>query len=204
MIKLINDDCMIVLKDYDDNYFDLAIVPPYKDQKEQNPTQHMRKKALNSNMRDFGNKPDKFYFDELFRVSKNQIIWGGNYFLENLYSSSGIICWNKYQPFENFSDFELAWTSFTCIAKMFNMSIKEGSKTEKIHPTEKPIKLYDWLLHNYAKKGQKILDTHLGSGSIGVACYNFDVDLVGIEINEYYFKKAKERIDNMTLQIRMF
>ena len=84
------------------------------------------------------------------------------------------------------------------------MSIKEGSKTEKIHPTEKPIKLYDWLLHNYAKKGQKILDTHLGSGSIGVACYNFDVDLVGIEINEYYFKKAKERIDNMTLQIRMF
>ena len=205
MIKLINDDCMNILKDYDDNYFDLAIVdPPYKDQKDQNPTQHMRKNAINSSMSNFGNKPDKFYFDELFRVSKNQIIWGGNYFLEYLHNTSGMICWNKHQPFETFSDFELAWTSFDCIARIFDMSIKEGNKTKKIHPTQKPIKLYNWLLHNYAKKGQKILDTHLGSGSIAISCYDFGVDLVGIEINELYFKKAKERISNMTLQIGIF
>ena len=206
MIKLINADCMDIMKQYPDNYFDLAIVdPPYgieiaKWDKE---------------------IPSKKYFTQLFRVSKNQIIWGGNYF--NLPIKRGWLCWNKvfkkvgFLGKKNCEEFELAWTSldiktkiinFTDIGNMsgFDGNIKIDYKFKgKIHPTQKPIQLYKWLLMNYAKEGDKILDTHLGSGSSAIACHYFGVgEFVGIEIDKEYFKAAEKRIKDQTRQLTMF
>ena len=209
MIKLINDDCMNVMKDYEDNYFDLAIVdPPYGNQdaigikSSKNKTQHC---ANRKDYRLFENvAPTKDYFNELKRVSKNQIIWGGNWFG----LKGGYICWNKYGT--AFGQAELAYCSLIKSVRVFeyqwNGMLQEDmkNKEERIHPTQKPVALYKWLLHNYSEKGQKILDTHLGSGSIGIACHYFGVDLVGIEIDKQYFEKAKERIDLLTRQETLF
>tara|TARA_R110002020_G_scaffold52398_2_gene147259 strand:+ start:460 stop:1068 length:609 start_codon:yes stop_codon:yes gene_type:complete len=202
MIDLILDDCMNVMKKYDDNHFDLAIVdPPYG----------LGSKVVNSGGRfkRYENKngnwdnaiPDKEYFDELFRVSENQIIWGGNYF--GLPPNRCFLIWDKKQPQGvSFASCEYAWTSFDKTAKTFYKSPQ--NQTIRFHPTQKPVKLYEWLLHNYAEKGQKILDTHLGSGSIAVASHYFGVDLVGIEIDEEYYNKAKERINELTKQKSLF
>ena len=203
MINLILDDCMNVMKDYEDNHFDLAIVdPPYEIPKRWGGVGKFKNRILNNEtkkLKQWDVAPKKEYFDELFRVSKNQIIWGGNYF--DLPPTRGIICWDKVQPFPNFSAWEMAWTSFDVVARLFKY---DNRRKGKIHPTQKPIELYSWILDKYSEKGQKILDTHLGSGSIAIACHYFGVDLVGIEIDEQYYNKAKYRVDELTKQEELF
>ena len=204
MVKLINDDCMSVMKKYKDNHFDLAIVdPPYQlPERSKQGSGKLKNRAIQGMYKKgWDIAPEKEYFDELFRVSKNQIIWGGNYFGDHLGRTRGIICWDKKQPFPNFSAWEMAWTSFDKVAKIFRYDNRRGGK---IHPTQKPIDLYEWLLKEYANKGDKILDTHLGSGSSAIACYNYNYDFIGIEIDKEYFEKAKERFNKETKQIKMF
>ncbi len=209
MINIYNQDCMKAMQEMSNNQFDLAIVdPPYGGGQNYNfrYTENETKKVYD-NVR-----PSDFYFKELFRVSKNQIVWGGNYFTNNLPESRGWICWDKKQPLNGtqFSNFELAWTSFDKVAKMvvcanagFNHGDKRIYKESTIHPTQKPISLYYWLLENYAKKGQKILDTHLGSGSIAVACNQLGFELTGYEIDKHYFEEAKKRIQKHKRQLRL-
>ena len=209
MVNLILDDCMNVMKDYEDNYFDLAIVdPPYGiAQLTGMETSNNRGKLNQSRIfgkqshkfKKWDNPPNEEYFIELFRVSKNQIIWGGNYFELPKYRHP--IVWDKCQPWKNYSQVEIAWSSFNRPASIFKFDNRTG---DKIHPTQKPIKLYEWLLSDYAEEGQKILDTHLGSGSIAVACHYFGVDLVGVEIDEEYYNSAKERINLLTKQETLF
>ena len=208
MIDLILDDCMNVMRKYDDNHFDLAIVdPPYginrSGQTETFTKKNKHKRKYFENKNWDNNIPNREYFDELFRVSKNQIIWGGNYMVEHLKPSMGWIFWDKGQNL-TMSDGELAYTSFNRALRRIIINRVELLKDGTIHPTQKPKKLYEWLLHNYSEKGQKILDTHLGSGSIAVAAHYFGVDLVGVEIDEEYYNKAKERVDERTKQSTMF
>lgn len=208
MIELILDDCMNVMKDYEDNHFDLAIVdPPYGIARFGNRVEVSNRICKEAKINKWDIKPTKEYFDELFRISKNQIIWGANNF--TLPESEYFIVWDKQQSVENFASAEYAWTNIKKPAKVFRYSIHKvmsDRKREngKIHPTQKPVKLYDWLLHNYSEKGQKILDTHLGSGSIAIACHYFGCDLVGVEIDEEYYNKAKHRINELTKQETLF
>ena len=199
MIDLKNIDCLEAMKQMDDNQFDLAIVdPPYGIGISSNPIrQQHKKKNWDSSI------PTKEYFEELQRVSKHQIIWGGNYFLHFLTSTQCFLIWDKKQPM-NFSlaMCEMAWTSFSKPAKMFRKSVL--SEKGKIHPTQKPVKLYEWLLDNYAKEGDKILDTHLGSGSIALACHNRGFDLTGFEIDSEYHNNAVERLRVHQSQLTMF
>ena len=133
------------------------------------------------------------------RVSKNQIIWGSNYF--DLPPARGMVCWNKLQPWDNFSQFELAWTSFDKPAKLFSLSNTGGANSEtKIHPTQKPVKLYDWLFNQFAKAGWRVIDTHLGSGSSAIAAHYGGFDFVGCEIDANYFKGALSRFHDQTRQ----
>ena len=208
MINLHNIDCMVALKEMSDNEFDLAIVdPPYGYGNKKTNILNFRQKQQH---RDWNIAPDKNYFDELFRVSKNQIVWGGNYF-SYIWNFAGrcFIYWHKGNPVNNFADGELAWTSFDKNAKQFDYRYYgnlEGntSTTKKFHPTQKPIKLYEWLLMNYAKEGDKILDTHLGSGSIAIACHNLGFDLEGYELDKDYFDAAKKRLEQHQAQKRLF
>ena len=209
MIELINDDCINIMKDYEDNHFDLAICdPPYGIDRADgmragtslNGGSGWKKHSIKNWDK---NVPNKEYFDELYRVSKNQIIWGGNYMVEHLKPSMGWVFWDKGQNLR-MSDGELAYTSFNRALRSIIINRVEILKDGSIHPTQKPIKLYKWLLHNYAEKGQKILDTHLGSGSIAIACHYFGVDLVGIEIDKEYYDKAKDRVDKLTRQEVLF
>lgn len=200
-----NQDCMEAMKEMSDNQFDLAIVdPPYGiDDKLYrssygNCVGSLTKYAKN---RWDKHKPNKNYFNELFRVSKNQIIWGANYFLDYLPSTRGIICWDKDKYVPNFSAWEMAWTSFDCVARLYK---KININPKKIHPTQKPIRLYEWLLMNYAKEGDTILDTHLGSGSIAIACHNLGFELTGYEIDKEYFEAAKKRIEQHKQQGRLW
>ena len=205
MINITNEDNMDLMARYEDNYFDLAIVdPPYGIG---NKFKGGKTGKMNFNeVVDKGwdiEPPNKDYFDELKRVSKNQIIWGGNYFLDNLNSSRCFIVWDK-KISEDFSlaMCELAWTSFDKLAKIYRMSVpKTGNK---IHPTQKPIKLYEWLLMNYAKENDKILDTHLGSGSIALACHNLKFDLTACELDKEYFDAAMKRLKEHQQQLTMF
>jgi site-specific DNA-methyltransferase (adenine-specific) len=198
---------MEAMKEMSDNQFDLAIVdPPYGiDWMNQvkNPNKGKNWKKYDYKEWD-KNTPNKEYFDELFRVSKNQIIWGGNYMIEHLYSTPCLIIWDKMQEFSG-AVFETAWTSFTSPSKAFRMSRAEAyCNQNKIHPTQKPLKLYEWLLMNYAKEGDTILDTHLGSGSIAIACHNLGFDLTGYEIDKEYFEAAKKRIEQHKQQGRLW
>ena len=206
MLNITNEDNMALMARYKDNHFDLAIVdPPYGIGKK------LLKGGKNGTVKfheqyeknEWDNSiPPKEYFDELFRVSNNQIVWGANYFIQFLKNSRGIICWDKKlgKPY-NFSHFELGWTSFDCIARKIDISSNTGGR---IHPTQKPVKLYEWLLDNYAKEGDKILDTHLGSGSIAIACHNRGFELTACELDKEYYEKAMERIKNHTAQQRLF
>ena len=195
---------MLALKEMKDNQFDLAIVdPPYG----------IGMDGGNVGYKGFNNfkkkgwdktKPEDFYFIELFRVSVNQIIWGGNYFVEHLYNSQGWIFWFK-QTGMTFADGELAWTSFDKNTRKYKRDpLAKGDYKGKIHPTQKPVKLYEWLLMNYAKEGDKILDTHLGSGSIAIACHNLGYDLEGYELDTEYYEAAKKRLKEHQSQTRMF
>ena len=202
--KIHNQDCLEAMKLMKDNQFDLAIVdPPYGiiasgGQKGGVSEKYKNRAYTNGSIDDWDIKPNDRYFKELFRVSKNQVIWGGNYF--DLPPTRGIIFWDKVQPFETYSKGELAWTSFTYPAKLFRY---DNRYKGKIHPTQKPVKLYEWLLMNYAKEGDKILDTHLGSGSIAIACHNLGYDLTGFELDKEYYDNAIKRIKNHQSQLRL-
>ena len=194
---------------YEDNYFDLAIVdPPYgigiSGQKEQKKGKKSDRKYHKE--KDWDNEiPSKEYFKQLFRVSKNQIIWGANYFVEHLNKGTkGWVVWDKAQYGLTMSDCELAYTSFQKPTRVYvkNRAVLISQNT--IHPTEKPIKLYEWLLMNYAKEGDKILDTHLGSGSIAIACHNLGYDLTACELDKEYYDAAMKRIEQHKQQTRLF
>ena len=209
-ITLYNCDCMEYMKNIPDKYFDLAICdPPYglgiDGQKEsicKNP-KHNRKQHKR---KDWDKKtPPHEYFVELERVSKNQIIWGANYFVENLTKGTkGWICWYKGQQGLTMSDCELAYSSFNCPTRVVIVNRAELVKQHTIHPTEKPVKLYEWLLKNYAKPTDKIIDTHFGSCSIGIACHNFGCSLDACEIDKEYFDKAVERLKMHVAQLDLF
>lgn len=196
MITLTREDNKELMARYPDNYFDLAIVdPPYGIL---NKTK--RGGDYKFNMNEYSQwdvKPNDDYFNELFRVSKNQIIWGGNYFgqlwLRSEYNK-GYIIWDKNQPetLNNFSMAEMAWSSIDKPSKIFRFSVRKNRN--KIHPTQKPIELYEWLLKMYAKHGDRILDTHLGSGTLAIACYKSGFNLTACEINDDYFTKAINKI----------
>jgi len=160
----------------------------------------LKNRILNTSKIDWDNeKPSELYFQELKRVSKNQIIWGGNYF--DLGPTRCVLCWNKLQPWENFSQWEMAWTSFDSPAALFTYSNTGGSNQEtKIHPTQKPQKLYSWILKRYAKPGDRILDTHLGSGSSAIAAHQMGFDFVGCELDKDYYDAACKRFKLMTAQ----
>lgn len=196
-ISIYNEDSLQALRAMQDKQFDLAIVdPPYGIGISGNPVrqQHKRKNWDNA-------IPDNEYFDELFRVSTNQIVWGGNYF--GLPPTQGFIIWNKVQP-ENFSlaMCEYAWSSIQSPAKMWTRSVL--AEKDKIHPTQKPVDLYKWILSKYASIGAKILDTHLGSGSIAVACWDMGFDLTAYEIDKEYFDAACKRLENHKKQLTLW
>lgn len=195
-IELLNIDCMEYMKTLPDKAFDLAIVdPPYGIGISSNPVrQQHSKKNWDKEI------PKKEYFSELFRVSGEQIIWGGNYFLDFLRNTQGFLIWDKQQPHEfSLAMCELAWSSIQKPAKIFRYSVL--SERNKQHPTQKPIKLYEWLLANYAKPGDRILDTHLGSGSSAIAAHYGGFDFVGCELDKDYYEAAKKRFEEQTRQI---
>ena len=200
MINLYNRDCMEALKEFKDNQFDLAIVdPPYGIKMHGGTRQY--NKYVN---KDWDNEiPKKEYFDELQRVSKNQIIWGGNYMTEFLYPSRCWLIWDKTIHGNTFADGEAAWTSFNQNLRIYPLNICHN-QGKRFHPTQKPIKLYEWLLMNYAKEGDKILDTHLGSGSIAIACHNLGFDLEGYELDKEYFEAASKRLKQHQQQLTIF
>ena len=203
-IELLHMDCMEYMRTQPDKSFDLAIVdPPYGlSIAAEKPRKSGRWDYGDGGGKDWDNKkPDAEYFKELVRVSKNQIVWGGNYFTSSLPESRCWISWDKQNPVPNFADIELAWTSFDQVARCFRYSF--AANKDKIHPTQKPVALYKWLLHNYAKPGQRILDTHLGSGSSAIAAHYFGVDFVGCELDKDYFEAAKARFDMATKQLAM-
>lgn len=202
------------MREMTDNHYDLAIVdPPY---------------GLNINLesgrgggvlgpksvykkKEWDKAPDKVYFDELLRVSKHQIIWGANHFIQMIpINSSCWIVWDKMNGQNDFADCELAWTSFKTAVRQFRFrwqGMLQGdmkNKEKRIHPTQKPTELYKWLLENYAKDGDKILDTHLGSGSIACACYDLGFDLDAWEIDKDYYRDTLVRYNNYSKQIKLF
>jgi site-specific DNA-methyltransferase (adenine-specific) len=201
---------MNVMQQYPDKHFDLAIVdPPYGiDLANMNMGIGKSKKASKIQNRKWKSKdwdrstPDHFYFNELFRISKNQMIWGGNYFY--LPPCKFYIIWDKEIPTGlSFADCEMCWTSFNKAPRIFRYSAYLDKK-DKLHPTQKPVALYKWLLTNYAKPDDKILDTHLGSGSIAIACHDYGFDLVGTELDGEYYAAALNRYNNHIAQQKLF
>lgn len=205
MIELLNVDCLSYMATLPDKAFDLAIVdPPYNIVSQQLRGVGSRIDA-SGKMNSWNNiKPSQDYFDELFRVSKYQIVWGANNF--TMPESEYFIVWDKNQTVANFASAEYAWTNVKMPAKVFRYSIHQhnNDKGKKIHPTMKPVKLYKWLLHNYAKPGNKILDTHLGSGSSAIAAHQMGFDFVGCEIDKDYYDAACKRFYEQTMQQDMF
>ena len=211
MIELLNCDCMEYMATVPDKYFDLAVVDvPYGIGENGDRNKSRGKLAIAKDYKAFAggdvSAPEKTYFDELLRISKNQIVWGANNFLPYLPATTNYVFWDKHQPVDNFADGELAWTSFKGVCKKLDLPYFGAHGQDvggKQHPTQKPIKLYEWLLTNYAKKGQKVLDTHLGSGSSAIAAHYFGVDFVGCELDKDYFEAAKARFDMATKQLAM-
>jgi len=202
-IELYNCDNMEFMAKYPDNYFDLAIVdPPYSIDVNMNMGRRkgMGKKHV---VKNWDNQPPTAeYFKELFRVCDNVIIWGGNYF--DLPPTKSFIIWDKMTPFElSFAMCEYAWTSFNCVAKIVRIPIQTDN-SNRIHPTQKSVQLYKWLLDKYAKPNDKILDTHLGSMSIAIACHDYGFELVGCELDKEYYDKGIERVKNHVNQLKMF
>ena len=226
-------DCMDFMRQQPDNRFDFAIVdPPYglnapdmrmgthptrqgdgypaesiaqrlKSKRLNGGGGYLKDRSINCLPVEWDNAvPGPEYFAELFRISRHQIIWGGNYF--TLPPTRGIICWDKLQPWDNFSQFELAWTSFDKPAKMIRLSNTGGDNREaKIHPTQKPVKLYEWLLKTYSQPGWRILDTHMGSQSSRIACYRAGLEYWGTEIDPVYYKDGNERFYREAQQLRI-
>jgi len=203
MMTITNEDNMELMKRYPDKYFDLAIVdPPYGIGAGKMTMGSGKHKFKQGKDWDFA-IPNDEYFKELFRVSKNQIIWGGNYFTLPL--NNNWVIWDKLNPNLSFSEAELAWSSINKNVRIFKRySAMEDDDGKKQHPTQKPIQLYKYCLEKYAKEGDKILDTHLGSGSIAIACHDYGFDLTACELDKEYFDKAMERINNHTSQQKLF
>ena len=211
-MKITNEDNMRLMARCPENFFDLAIVdPPYGIGAD---------KAQNAGGEKWGYKkyketdwdseiPSAEYFKELFRVSKNQIVWGGNYMTDFLPPKMCWLFWDKGQRDFSLADGELAWTSFNKALRVFTMprgaALADANKSGgRLHPTQKPVKLYEWLLMNYAKEGDKILDTHLGSGSIALACHNLKYDLTACELDKDYYDAAMLRLKRHQQQLTMF
>ena len=201
-------DNIELMKHYPDKYFDLAVVdPPYGYGNKKTGILNFRMEAKE---KEWNTAPPLEYFTELIRVSKNQIVWGGNYF-PCLWELGGrcFIYWHKGNPVPNFADGELAWTSFDRNAKQFDYRYYgnlEGktSASDKFHPTQKPVALYDWVYNEFAEEGMKILDTHLGSGSSRISANKAKLNFVGCEIDEEYFNKQNKRYEEFVSQARMF
>lgn len=215
-INITNEDNMELMKRYPDNYFDLAIVdPPYginADNKNNGKNSDRHEKTSKAKINTYkktnwdSDTPNEDYFKELFRVSKKQIIWGANYFG----LVGGMIYWHKNVTMPTYSTGELAWVSwmnklnFVDIAWHGMIQHDMKNKENRIHPTQKPAVLYKWLLDKYAKQGDKILDTHLGSGSIAIACHDYGFELTACELDKEYYDKAMERINNHVAQQKLF
>lgn len=194
-----NEDCVQGMKRYPDKYFDLAVVdPPYGIDRN---SLTMGNSVFNKDNKKWDKSvPDNIYFQELFRVSKNQVIWGGNYF--DLPPSQYFAVWDKGETMygRDFAECELAWirSGGTRIFK------KSPNQPQRIHPTQKPVALYDWILHHYAKPGDKIIDTHLGSGSSRIAAHKAGLDFTGFELDPDYYTQQEKRFKEFVSQLRMF
>jgi site-specific DNA-methyltransferase (adenine-specific) len=230
-IELLNMDCMLYMTTLPDKAFDLAIVDPPYGIGESGKSNATRGSAAGANKfkgsrnttgvgipstkfleKNWDKEPPRAeYFIELQRVSKNQIVWGANHFIDRIAKPSSCwIVWDKENGDTDFADCELAWTSYNSAVRKFKFmwnGMLQGdmkNKEARIHPTQKPVKLYEWLLTNYAKPGQRILDTHLGSGSSAIAAHYFGVDFVGCELDADYYNAAKKRFEQATAQLAMF
>jgi len=226
LIEYTNEDCMTGMARYPDKHFDLAIVDPPYGIGENGDKNHSRsKRAVAKNYKSFSGfdsePPDCEYFQQLRRVSKNQIIFGANHFISQIpFDSSCWIVWDKVNGDNDFADCELAWTSFKTAVRKFTFmwhgmmqgrSMESGDKMQgnkrlneiRIHPTQKPVALYKWLLTNYAKPGDKILDTHVGSASSLIACHDMGFDAVGFELDPDYYRASNQRLDDFMRQPRI-
>ena len=207
MLTITNECNMMLMARYPDKHFDLAIVdPPYGINVNMNMGVRKGEKRKHKSKQWDKETPSKEYFNELFRVSKNQIIWGANNFCNLLKQSSEWIYWDKLITGKvDFSSGELAYTSFNGSLKCFKFAIQSNYILEtRIHPTQKPSALYKWILDKYAKENDKILDTHLGSGSIAIACHDYNFDLTACELDKEYYDKAMQRINNHINQTKLF
>lgn len=198
---------MKLMARYEDNYFDLAIVdPPYGIgagvSKTGGASNHNSMSRLKSKTHIYNDiRPNILYFFELRRISKNQIIFGGNYFTDMLLPTRCYVIWDKMNYLPSMSQIEMAWTSFKEHSKLIKIT---SNQENRFHISQKPVKLYEWLLMNYAKEGDKILDTHLGSGSIAIACHNLGYHLTACELDKEYYNAAIKRINNHTAQLRIY
>jgi site-specific DNA-methyltransferase (adenine-specific) len=204
LTQTFNEDCMVVMARYPDKYFDLACVDvPYGI--------GVNKEKPHNGWADWGIKewdnkaPEKEYFTEIMRVSQNQIIWGANHFIDKIALPRACwIIWDKGQRDFSLADAELAWTSFNTAVRVFDYSRAKALQEGKIHPTQKPVALYDWIFKNYAERGQKILDTHLGSGSSRIAAYKAGLDFTGCELDKDYFEAQEARFKIFVAQQTLF
>jgi site-specific DNA-methyltransferase (adenine-specific) len=208
-------DCIQGMKEYPDKYFDLAVVDPPYGIGEDGKSNHSRSKIAKSKLytpKQWDNEPPSIeYFTELFRVSKNQIVWGANHFISRMpYDSSCWLVWDKENGENDFADCELAWTSFDKAVRRYKFrwaGMLQGNmkdKENRIHPTQKPVALYDWIFTRFAEKGYKVLDTHLGSGSSRIAADKAGLDFVGFELDEEYYNALNKRFNDYKCQLRMF
>ena len=214
--NIIHADCMDIMRDIPDKYFELAIIDPPYGIKEDGRKNHTRCKLTAS--KNYSDKvkydncsPDKNYFNELFRISKNQIVFGANHFISKIpHDSSCWIVWDKDNGLTDFADCELAWTSFNTAVRKFKYKwqgmLQENMKNKDIlqHPNQKPVALYRWLLQNYAKTGDKIIDTHSGSGSCAIACHLEKFDFLAIEKDKDYYEASVKRLDEVRSQGVLF
>lgn len=214
-IEITNEDNMSLMSRYEDNYFDLAIIdPPYGidiGNQSQGKGGGVAKK-IDYTVKDWDKfSPNKDYFQELLRVSKNQIVWGANHFIDKIpFGSSCWLVWDKLNGSTDFADCELAYTSFKSSVRKYQfrwsgmLQQDMKNKEKRIHPTQKPIKLYEWILMGWAKEADKILDTHLGSGSIAMACHNLGYELTACELDKEYYQASIKRIKDHISQQRLF
>ena len=196
-----NMDCMEGMKEFTDKYFDLAIVdPPYGINAGKMTMGSGRHKFTKDKVWDEA-IPNETYFKELMRISNNQVIWGANYFTDYLPTSRHWIVWDKLNPNLSFAEGELAWVNNGKNLRIFKYYSAQVEENGKIHPTQKPVKLYEWLLTNYAKQGDKILDTHVGSASSLIACHNLGFQYVGFELDKEYYEQSLKRLETVKKQV---
>ena len=203
MLTITNECNMQLMARYPDNYFDLAIVdPPYGLGKATTEGGNKKNTQVKFKKHNWDNQiPNKEYFEELKRVSKEQIIWGGNYMAEHIGNTKCILIWDKMTYIPTMSQFEFAFCSINKHPQLIKINSNDANRQ---HPTQKPVALYKWLLDKYAKPNDKILDTHLGSGSIAIACHDYGFDLTACELDKEYYDKAIQRINNHTNQQKLF